>query len=63
LLNLFKESASSTGNSELKVTYALNKRTGVYSMTVTNIDTIFNYLVPLFESIPFYTRKKLDYHY
>ena len=63
LSNLFKKYTSITGNPEFNVTYTLNKGTGVYSMTVTNIDTIYEYIIPLFESTPFYTRKKVDYFY
>ena len=32
-------------------------------MKVTNIDIIFDYLLPLFESMYLYTRKILDYLY
>lgn len=61
--NIFEECPSITNNLVFNVTYTLNKGTGVYSMTVTNIDVIFDYLLPLFENTSFYTRKILDYHY
>ena len=61
--NIFSECKSITNNLEFNVTYTLNKGTGVYSMTVTNIDVIFDYLLSLFESKSFYTRKYLDYFY
>jgi hypothetical protein len=63
LLNLFEKYFGSASNFKVKVTYTLNKGTGVYSMTITSIDTIYEYLIPLFESMPFYTRKNLDYLY
>ena len=61
--SIFYECKSITNNLEFNVTYTLNKGTNIYSMTVTNIDVIFDYLVPLFESMTFYTRKNLDYLY
>ena len=63
LSNLFEKYFGSASNLKVKVTYTLNKGTGVYSMTITSIDTIYEYLIPLFESMTFYTRKNLDYLY
>ena len=63
LSDLFKEFKNTTGNQEFVVHYALNSKTGVYSMTVVGIDSLFNYIVPYFESMLFLTRKALDYHY
>jgi len=63
LSNLFKEFNNTTGKKEFTVHYALNSKTGVYSMTVLGIDSLFNYIVPYFESMIFFTRKSLDYYY
>lgn len=32
-------------------------------MTINSIDTLYNNIVPFFESLPFQTRKKLDFSY
>ena len=50
-------------NPELNVLYALNTRTDVYSMSVLNIDTLFSYIVPVFMSMSFNTRKSTDFKY
>lgn len=63
LSNIFKESTNALDFEEFKVKYTLNKRTGVYSMTVEKIDSIISYIIPLFESLSFFTRKSVDYHY
>lgn len=62
LSNIFKEFTKTVGSQGFKIRYTLNNRTGVYSMT-EKIDTIFSYIVPLFESMSFFTRKSLDYRY
>ena len=56
-------SPNAIGNKEFNIDYALNPQTGVYSMTVLKMDALFNYIVPLFNSMPFFTRKALDFHY
>ena len=63
LKELFSDSSSAIGDKEFKIDYALNSQTGVYSMTVLKMDTLYNYIVPLFNSMPFYTRKALDFYY
>jgi len=63
LSNLFKEFNNTTDTKEFIIQYALNTKTGVYSMTVIGIDSLFNCIVPYFESMLFLTRKALDYHY
>lgn len=62
LSKVFKESTNTLGFEEFKVKYTLNKGTGVYSMTVEKIDLMI-YLIPLFQSLSFFTRKSVDYHY
>jgi hypothetical protein len=49
--------------SKLNVLYAINKRTDVYSMSVVSVDHLYSCVVPLFESMPFLTRKSTDLHY
>lgn len=66
LLNLFEQDPDRVGScfaKEFGVKYALNTRTGVYSMTVTKIDILFSYILPYFESMSFFSRKALDYQY
>lgn len=64
LIKLFSNvSPNAIGNKEFNIDYALNPQTGVYSMTVLKMDALFNYIVPLFNSMPFFTRKALDFHY
>lgn len=41
----------------------INKRTSVHSLTLNDIDVLYDYIVPLFESIPFQTRKGVDFSY
>jgi hypothetical protein len=62
LSKVFKESTNTLGFEVFKVKYTLNKGTGVYSMTVEKIDLMI-YLIPLFQSLSFFTRKSVDYHY
>jgi hypothetical protein len=50
-------------NQEFKFLYNLNKRTGIYSMTVVKVNVNFDYLVPFFESMSFFSRKRIDYNY
>jgi len=50
-------------NQELNVLYALNTRTDVYSMSVLSVDTLFSYIIPVFMSMSFYTRKSMDFKY
>ena len=47
----------------LEFKYNLNKLTGVYSMTLEKVDTNFYFTIPFFESLIFFSRKKLDYKY
>ena len=63
LSGISKRSTGPLGLEEFKVKYTLNKGTGVYSMTVEKIDIIISYLIPLFDSLLFFTRKSVDYHY
>lgn len=63
LSNIFKESTKTLDCEEFNVKYKLNKVTGVYSITLERIDLIVYYIVPLFESMSFFTRKSVDYHY
>ena len=63
LTNIFKESTKAISGHKFHVKYTLNKRRDVYSMTVEKIETNFYYIVPLFESMSFLTRKGLYYHY
>lgn len=63
LSKLFKQHPNTIGSQEFCVKYARNSRTGVYSMTVGKIDTLFSYIVPYFETMTFFTRKDLDYCY
>ena len=63
LSNISKGSTGPLGLEEFKVKYTLNKGTGVYSMTVEKIDLMVSYLIPLFDSLLFFTRKSVDYHY
>ena len=58
-----KNLKAGAGGSKLNILYALNKRTNVYSMTVTSIDVLYSYIVPVFQSMPFLTRKAIDFHY
>lgn len=51
------------GNQEFNVHFALNTRTGVYSLTIISIDALFYYIVPCFMSMSFNTRKSLDFKY
>jgi hypothetical protein len=52
------------GGTELfTIHYALNNRTGVYSMTVIGIDPLYKFIVPFFQSMPFLTRKSIDFYY
>lgn len=41
----------------------INKRTSVYPLTLNDIDVLYDYIIPLFESIPFQTRKGVDFSY
>lgn len=50
-------------NQEINVHFALNTRTGVYSMSILSIDAIFYYIVPCFIFMSFNTRKSLDFKY
>jgi len=61
LSNIFKN--FSDNSHEFKVRYTLNKGTGVYSMTVEKIEPLFSNIVPFFESMEFFTRKYVDFHY
>lgn len=58
LLNIFKLSSS-----QEVIKYSLNKGRGVYSMVIYRIDVNFNYIVPFFESMTFFSRKGLDFLY
>lgn len=48
-------------NMELKFTFTLNKRTGVWSMTLQDIDCFYYFVIPYFETLRFFSRKGLDY--
>lgn len=63
LSNIFKESTNTLDCAKFNVKYTLNKKTGVYSITLERIDSIVCYLIPLFESVSFFSRKSADYHY
>lgn len=63
LSELFKQHSNTISNQEFSVKYTRNSRTGVYSMTVVKIDTLFSYILPYFETMSFFTRKVLDYRY
>lgn len=63
LLNVFKELKINSNNEEFKFHYALNRLTGVYSMTIVKVDLNFYYIIPFFESLQFLSRKKIDYEY
>jgi len=64
LLGLSRQGNQKVGGaSELNVLYTLNRRTGVYSMTVMSIDSLYSYIVPLFQSMLFLTRKAIDFKY
>jgi|SRR6185503_855844 hypothetical protein len=66
LLDLLKQESNSFkgGGTELfTIHYALNNRTGVYSMTVIGIDPLYKFIVPFFQSMPFLTRKSIDFYY
>jgi hypothetical protein len=49
--------------SPIKTSLFLNSKTNVNSMTINSIDTLYYHIVPFFESLPFQTRKKLDFSY
>jgi hypothetical protein len=51
------------GNQKLNVHFTLNTKTGVYSITVLDIDALFSYIVPCFIPMSFNTRKSLDFKY
>lgn len=69
LLDLSKQSnsfigvAPGVGTELFTIHYALNNRTGVYSMTVLGIDPLYKFIVPFFGSMPFLTRKSIDFYY
>jgi len=63
LSNIFKQSNNPLYCKDFHVKYTLNKKTGVYSITLEKIDSIFCHILPLFESMSFFTRKSIDYHY
>lgn len=48
---------------DIEFKYTLNKLTGVYSMTLEKVDVNFYFTLPFFESLTFFSRKKLDYEY
>ena len=50
-------------NKDLEFKYNFNKLTGVYSMTLEKVDINFYFTIPFFESLTFFSRKKLDYEY
>jgi hypothetical protein len=41
----------------------INKKTDVYSLTIHNIDTLYDYILPFFENLSFQSRKGLDFSY
>lgn len=43
--------------------YSLNKGTGVYSLVIYKVDIYFYYILPFFEPMTFFSRKKIDYLY
>lgn len=61
--NSFMEVAPGARTELFTIHYALNNRTGVYSMTVVGIDSLYKYIVPFFSSMPFSTRKSIDFYY
>lgn len=63
LLKLIEQYPKRAGYQEFGIKYALNSRTGVYSMAVTKIDVLFSHILPFFESMSFFSRKALDYDY
>lgn len=58
-----QEKLKVTDLSKLNVIYTINKRTDVYSMTVVSIDSLYSRIVPLFQLMPFLTRKSTDLHF
>lgn len=58
-----QEKSKVTDLSKLNVLYTINKRTDVYSMTVVSVDSLYSCIVPLFDSMPFLTRKSIDLHF
>lgn len=58
-----KELPTTLGDQAYNIHYALNQKTNVYSLSIVSIDTLYSYIVPYFQSMPFFTRKALDFHY
>jgi hypothetical protein len=47
---------------DFKMTKVLNKRTNVSSYTIQDMDILYKYIVPFFESMKFRSRKSLDFY-
>jgi hypothetical protein len=50
-------------NNKINMITTLNKNTGVYSIYILNIDVLYDFLLPFFQSLTFLTRKSIDFHY
>lgn len=63
ILKLPKVQCETINNKKPNVHYALNQKTNVYSISIVDIDSLFYYIVPFFLSMPFLTRKAVDFKY
>lgn len=63
LENLPKEYDFSEFSTRILLSKTLHKNTNVYVIVLSNIDALHDYLAPFLLSLPFQTRKKLDFLY
>lgn len=59
---IFKEKKENL-KKEINFNLTINKRTKVYSLTISDIETLYSYILPFFESLSFQSRKGLDFSY
>lgn len=63
LLNLPRLHTETLNNNKINVITTLNKNTDVYSICILNIDVLYDYVLPFFNTLTFLSRKSIDFHY
>lgn len=63
LINLPRLHTETLNNNKINVITTLNKNTDVYSICILNIDVLYDYVLPFFNTLTFLSRKSIDLHY